>query len=525
VPPRAQLPLLLPLDTNFAFTPTPIGETQPVLQAYTLRNGGPAPLSYSLDVFPLATLAKDSFGFEVLRYAGGASLTGQIPAGEVALFNWVFQPLEARPYAAVLPLTVGADEEGRSGSSSSTVVNLTLTGRGYHPKEQAPEDKQTPGELARQWRRWLGFSATPALHPSWRPLTISPEVLSLGPCLVQGASRRLLRLDNRGARPLDFSWDLGVFDEARGAISGRLQVQPDVGLLEPGESLVCQVVFLAGVTPQVFEGEVRCVVSAAEEEEGCSLEQQHQPGPLLGYPAAAAAGASSASTGLVVTGLGQQQCGVSYSGGAGGALEDDVTEEIIAIHPARFVGGWLRGWVLACKSDPFCLLTCPLPPSAPIHPPNRPTARSPTNQHNLEERLQRERLPLHESMTVAALGKSQPLQHRFEQSLQARITALQPSSSSAASLLQQRSFNRSSRWAQEPACHRVVVVTLCGAVITKDQAKIGAYVPADECADARRLTLGEPRCGCSVWSWSLVCCLEVQSPNPLLSWHQHLNSH
>lgn len=77
VPPTAQLPLLLPPGGAFHLAPAPIGDSEPPLQTHALRNGGPAPLRYSLDVSPLAGLAAGSYGFEVLRYMGGAPLEGE----------------------------------------------------------------------------------------------------------------------------------------------------------------------------------------------------------------------------------------------------------------------------------------------------------------------------------------------------------------------------------------------------------------------------------------------------------------
>jgi hypothetical protein len=202
----------------------------------------------------------------------------------------------------------------------------------------------------------MGFRATPALHPAWRPLRVTPEVLSLGPCLVQGVTCRLLRLDNASDRPLGFAWDLAVFDRSRAVVSGQLRVQPEAGVVAPGEALVCQVVFSAGVLPQVFEGYVRLAAWAVEADEetdggdggqlgaddvaaaggtGYSSSRSPSPaegeapapGPLLGYALQLPSAAEQ------VTGMQQWQ---RWGTGQGEQLlQDDVTEEIIAMHPAR----------------------------------------------------------------------------------------------------------------------------------------------------------------------------------------------
>ena len=86
----------------------------------------------------------------------------------------------------------------------------------------------------------------PALLPPWRPLRASPEALPLGPCLLRGAARRLLTVENLGPRALAFSFDLGPFSEGRGVVAGRLAVRPAAGVVAPGKALVCQVLFEAG---------------------------------------------------------------------------------------------------------------------------------------------------------------------------------------------------------------------------------------------------------------------------------------
>jgi hypothetical protein len=81
VPPDARTP---PRCLAFRLAPAPLGDAEPPLQAVALRNPGPTPLEYALDVTPLAELARGSYGFEVLRYAGGAPLQGEAMEGRGA---------------------------------------------------------------------------------------------------------------------------------------------------------------------------------------------------------------------------------------------------------------------------------------------------------------------------------------------------------------------------------------------------------------------------------------------------------
>lgn len=93
----------------------------------------------SLDIAPLHQLARQSYGAEVIKYAGGSPLSGEIAPGDVAVFNWLFQPLEAKLYSVVLPLGLGP----------APPVPLLLRGRGYHPHKE-PEQAAPSQEEAAQ---------------------------------------------------------------------------------------------------------------------------------------------------------------------------------------------------------------------------------------------------------------------------------------------------------------------------------------------------------------------------------------
>eukprot|EP00879_Flechtneria_rotunda_P014773 GHRR01015437.1.p1 GENE.GHRR01015437.1~~GHRR01015437.1.p1 ORF type:complete len:1087 (+),score=398.72 GHRR01015437.1:1465-4725(+) len=219
VPASAQLPLTIKGSNSCVFAACPLGELDPPLQCYELRNGGPAPLHYMLDISPLQRLAKQNYSAEVIKFAGGSPLEGVVPPGEVAVFNWLFQPLEAKSYSVALPLTLG----------DAQPQPLLLRGRGYHPLQHPEAARSTAEETAQRWQQWLGFQAAPSLAPPGRILLPSQEMLDFGVCLPASTTKRLLLLHNRAAVPLAFVWDMGVFSEDYRVISGRLRVTPGTG--------------------------------------------------------------------------------------------------------------------------------------------------------------------------------------------------------------------------------------------------------------------------------------------------------
>ncbi len=101
-PEPLQLLALPPPLATFRLEPVALGEPNPPLQMYCLRNGGPATLRWRLDTAPLAALAAESWGSQVVALVGPAQ--GRIEPGGVAAINWRFAPLEVRhrPAAAQL---------------------------------------------------------------------------------------------------------------------------------------------------------------------------------------------------------------------------------------------------------------------------------------------------------------------------------------------------------------------------------------------------------------------------------------
>jgi len=252
--------LLLPVSSRvYTFAPVPIGESSPPLQTYLLRNGGPGVVSYSLDLTQLHRLVEENWGYEVLQLRSEA--TGTIEPLSLSPLNWVFSPLEAKVYSVEVPVTL----------ADGALEVITLQGRGYHPDIPGAAEP-LPGERERDWAQWDGFAPEPSTGLSSRLALLSQEMLSFGTTLPKGLVRRVVVVTNTSSYPLFFEWDLGIFSPAAPAVAGTgsaiqagLQISPMSGRLEPGERCVVRLALEAGITPQLFEAEVRCRVAADEE--------------------------------------------------------------------------------------------------------------------------------------------------------------------------------------------------------------------------------------------------------------------
>jgi hypothetical protein len=63
---------------------------------------------------------------------------GEVTPGGAAVFNWLFQPLEAKDYSVALPLVLG----------SQPPQPLLIHGRGYHPTQHPQQAAPSPEEAA-----------------------------------------------------------------------------------------------------------------------------------------------------------------------------------------------------------------------------------------------------------------------------------------------------------------------------------------------------------------------------------------
>jgi len=271
--------LAWPLEQH-TFLPVPIGEAEAPMQVVPLRNGGPAPVEYTLDTSVLGELTVANHNVEVLRLA--SPNFGVIPPGRVALLNFSLQPVEAKEIVVDVPVTF----------SNGKGTTLCLVGRGFHPQQPASEQESLAGEAQLDMATWDSFHPEPRLQVPGALGILSHEVLSLGCMPINSLQRRVVIVSNTWDLPVTFSWDLDQMAHDAGCIDGELSVIPAHGRLEVGEKAACKLIFQSGLKPQILEGEIRCRMQPTDD--ALEMNRKMVPGHALGVPSAVPTSAANA---------------------------------------------------------------------------------------------------------------------------------------------------------------------------------------------------------------------------------------
>ncbi|CAB1426783.1 unnamed protein product [Pleuronectes platessa] len=191
---------------------------------FVIYNAGSVPVHYEVDTAALSQLQMDNFNHPVLCCL---SPEGEVPAGETALLEWIFSPLEAKTYHMDVPIHI---QDGDStlvrfegcGSvtptlGSSNTLNCSDT------KESAPcvQRLPFPGQL----------------------VFLSADRLSLGDIPVCSETSRILFLTNVSCTDtVHYTWDL-----------------PQTGA-QQREVHLCVVTFTSTKHPTVYQLELICQV-------------------------------------------------------------------------------------------------------------------------------------------------------------------------------------------------------------------------------------------------------------------------
>ncbi|KAK3287418.1 hypothetical protein CYMTET_5071, partial [Cymbomonas tetramitiformis] len=232
-----------------ALAPVPIGETNPPVQQFPLRNTGPAEVRYRVDTSVCDELEKASHGFRVLECLNPE---GVIPAGCTAQLNWIFQPIEAKMYTADVAMEIAADDPSVIVGPQSNVVSFSA--RGYHPK-QTGVDKLSIAEKCWDKVNWAGWNPAPSIVTPGQQAHLSLDHLALGPVPTLSVSRRVIGMTNDSeTTKYFFSWSMFMAETT----DGDLKLEPMSGEILPGETLLVKVSFTASGRPQNWDMELCC---------------------------------------------------------------------------------------------------------------------------------------------------------------------------------------------------------------------------------------------------------------------------
>ena len=107
--PRATSILVLE-SSSFKLKSVAIGNVNPPLQTFELRNDGISQLEYIVDLTPLTQLQEENYDFQILTCLNPS---GSIPPNETLLLNWYFRPIETKTYSVDMFISVMNGEGAR----------------------------------------------------------------------------------------------------------------------------------------------------------------------------------------------------------------------------------------------------------------------------------------------------------------------------------------------------------------------------------------------------------------------------
>ncbi|XP_006820550.2 cilia- and flagella-associated protein 65-like [Saccoglossus kowalevskii] len=220
------------------FYPVPIGASANPKQVYELYNGGAIPVTYELDLTALEYVRQENFYHDIFECLNP---TGEILPGRTAYVEWIFSPLEAKTYMVDVPIHI----------INGDTALITFTGVGY--------DKRIMGDTMPLTDQH-DLSGVPAVQsvPVPRQLVyLTQERLSFGNLPLFSQSRRTTYITNRSTSHI-VSYEWYVTSEADSQV---VDIQPVSGVLQPLESMLCKVTFIATGEPSFYDLDLVCEIT------------------------------------------------------------------------------------------------------------------------------------------------------------------------------------------------------------------------------------------------------------------------
>ncbi|XP_053899196.1 cilia- and flagella-associated protein 65 isoform X1 [Malaclemys terrapin pileata] len=224
-------------STKHVFTPIAIGSSSPPKQIYELYNGGSMAVAYEIQLDSVMKIQEENFQHPVFVCLNPR---GETLPGMTSHIEWVFSPLEARTYSVDVPIHI---LEGDS-------ALITFQGIGYDP--------HIMGETA-QFNQVLSPSVTPGsskLTVPGQTAFLSQHRICLGNIPVYSKSSRLVFLNNASeSEAVIFAWHVGTSNA-----SEMLQIVPEMGVVQPGESTHCIITLQASGNACFYNVDLVCEV-------------------------------------------------------------------------------------------------------------------------------------------------------------------------------------------------------------------------------------------------------------------------
>ncbi|NXC02043.1 CFA65 protein, partial [Orthonyx spaldingii] len=227
-------------SNKHVFAPIAVGGSYPPTQIYKLYNGGSMPVTFEVQLDNIVKIQEKNFKHSVF-----VCLTprGEIPPGETGHIEWIFSPLEAKTYLVDVPIQI---LEGES-------TSITFQGVGYNPS--------TVGETATssQFSSPAVFPGSARLTVSGQAATLSHHRICLGNIPDCTKAGRLVFLNNISeSKAIVFDWQISSSKEK------VLEIAPESGVAQPGESIPCFITLLPTRNPYVYGINLVCEVFTQE---------------------------------------------------------------------------------------------------------------------------------------------------------------------------------------------------------------------------------------------------------------------
>ncbi|XP_053803747.1 cilia- and flagella-associated protein 65 isoform X5 [Vidua chalybeata] len=227
-------------STKHVFAPIALGRSQPPTQIYKLYNGGSMPVTFEVQLDNIVKIREKNFQHPVF-----VCLTprGEIPPGEAGHIKWIFSPLEAKTYTVDVLIDI---LEGDS-------TQITFQGAGYNPNIV---------EEAATSRHFFSSAVIPGSAKLTLPgqaATLSHHRICFGNIPDCTKAGRLVFLNNISkSKAVVFTWQVNSCKEM------VLEVAPESGVAQPGESIPCFITLQHTRTPYFCRINLVCEVYIQE---------------------------------------------------------------------------------------------------------------------------------------------------------------------------------------------------------------------------------------------------------------------